>query len=156
MIDENGPLEHAGLRHDHLGTPEILRWLLIRPNGTVSVRQSDNRIAYLAEHDLWLQWRLERDVHRDVDPFTRGPWSLIVWSVAIPTQKHGVVITARFDTDRPGNHIATALLDAVGIDYHVRGAAAWVGNRDPGTGLHHDLNDAQLSELRTLAAHCRS
>lgn len=146
----------SGLECDYCGTPASLHWLLIRPNGTITVRESDNRIAYLRGPGLWWQWRLERDVHREVDPFTRGPWQPNAWSLAIPTQHHGLVVVARDDHDRPDNPIATAMLWAVGIDHPVRGSAAWLGEHEPTTGLHRDLHGPQLQALRTVAAHCRT
>ncbi len=155
-MDMTDLLESAGLRDDHTGAPEIVHWLLIKPNGTVRVSQSDNRIAYVAEYDLWFQWRLERDVHREIDPFTRGPWRPIVWSVGIPTDRHGVIVAARLDADRPDNPMATAMLAALGVDHWVRGPAAWLGERDPTNGLHRDLTATQLRELRAVAAHCRT
>ncbi len=115
-------LEASGLERDHCGTPESLHWLLIRPNGTMTVCRSDNRI----------------------------------WSLAIPTERYGVVVVARHDRHRPDNPIATAMLWAVGIDYWVRGSAAWLGEREPACGFHRDLNESQIRELRTVAAHCRT
>lgn len=145
--------EAGALERDHYGTPATLQWLLIRPNGTITVRQSDNWMTYFNDPGLWWQSRLERDVHHEVDSFTRGLST--AWSLAIPTARHGVVVVARFDHNRPDNPIATAMLWAVGIDYWVRGAAAWLGEREPATHLHRDLTCCQLRELRTVAAHCR-
>jgi hypothetical protein len=133
---------------DCTGDPATLRWLSIHPDGRVVERISDNRIAWSTEHEMWVQWRLVRDVYREVDPTSRG-YNLAA-AVVIHTA-HAAVVMARFDTG-PINPVATGMLGDHGVEHEVHGTVAWLAPADPETGmLHGDLTDDQLAALRTLA-----
>ena len=53
---------------DYDGNPATLRWLSIHPDGRLVDRESDNRIGWSTQHEMWVQWRLVRDVYREVEP----------------------------------------------------------------------------------------
>lgn len=133
---------------DHYeGQPATLRWLSIHPDGRVVERSSDNRIAWSTEHEMWVQWRLVRDVYRQVDPTSHG-YSL-AGAVLIHTTQ-GVVITVRHDTETI-NSVATGMLAELGVDRETHDTVAWLADTDPKAGLHGDLDDEQRTALRALA-----
>lgn len=132
---------------DYDGEPRTLRWLSVHPDGRVVDRESDNRIAWSTVHEMWVQWRLVRDVYRVVDPTSHG-YRLTAAELVHTGQ--GVAILARCDTE-PINPTATRMLTALGIDHKARGTVAWLAQAHSVTGLHGDLDDEQRTGLRALA-----
>lgn len=140
---------------ERVGSPANLRWLSITVDGVVTVHAVPNRIGYVAERGTWVQWRLVREVSAVIDPESQRADLLGVREV-IETPGDGVLVLPHPPGADPGawpeNPVVTGMLARIGINRLVHGGVAWLGDTDPGSGMHADLSNYRLDCLHIMAA----